>query len=239
MKLGNFHQNLEQFPNDEMNEITPEAAYVAGFIIGDGNLSTHYLVRAVEENEDFIKIFVEKFRKAFGRPPKVYFDTYNNSWVAHIHSKPIWEFLNGRLGIQSGTKSRIVRIPTPIMEARDEIKAALLSGLFDAEASVIVMKDKIHHPNGYLKIQFKIHNRNLARDVYKLLNEMQFMPRIYEYDEFSIVNLHGKSQGSMFLEKIGFVHPAKVAKLRHFLRRNKRGREFVFVARRKPQRKRV
>jgi hypothetical protein len=45
--------------------ITPEISYVTGFIIGDGNLSkSSYLIRAVEENEEFIRIFAEIFEKA-------------------------------------------------------------------------------------------------------------------------------------------------------------------------------
>jgi len=73
------------------------------------------------------------------------------------------------------------------------------------------MKDPKHHPNGYLKIQFKVHNRDLAKDVYEMLLDIGFKPRLYNYNDFSMVNLHGKSQGKIFLQKIGFKHLAKNA----------------------------
>ena len=150
-------------------ELTKDMAYVIGFIIGDGNISQSYIVRAVEENENFIKGFAETFFLAFGRMPKIYFDKYNNSFVAYVHSKEIWNYLANVMEIPKGTKSQIVRIPDEVKHSNEEIKCALISGLFDAEGSVIKMKDPIHHPKGYLKIQFKVHNKDLARDVYDIL----------------------------------------------------------------------
>lgn len=200
-----------------MNEITPEMAYLTGFIIGDGNLSLDYRVRVVEEDENYIKIYSQLFEKVFGKKSTITFDKYNNSFVAYVCSKKIWSFFVDELGIPKGTKSRIVRIPEKIMNGNNDLKAAVLSGLFDAESSVIIMKDKIHHPRGYLKIQLKVYNLGLANDIFKLLSELNLKPRIYNYNEFSMVNLHGKMQGRMFLEKIGYRHPRKDEKLRRFL----------------------
>jgi intein/homing endonuclease len=198
-----------------MQEISENVAYVTGFIVGDGNLSQGYIVRAVEENKDYIKLFAETFSNAVGTKPKIYFDKYNNSFVAYVHSKRIWKYFVNNIKIPSGTKSSTVRIPKLIMESDEKIKTAFLSGLFDAEASVIKMVDS-HHPHGYLKIQFKVHNNNLAKDVFSLLINLGFKPRIYNYAEFSIVNLHGRAQGKLFLEKIGFRHPVKKTKLMAF-----------------------
>ena len=131
----------------ELSALTPEMAYAAGFIIGDGNLSDGYRIRAVEENEEFMKAFVESFGKAFGKTPKIYFDRYNNSFVAYLYSKKIWGFLTTELEIPAGNKSRTVRIPSKIKTSADEIKSAFLSGIFDAEGSVTKVKDS-HHPNG-------------------------------------------------------------------------------------------
>ncbi|HIH22428.1 TPA: hypothetical protein HA238_01740 [Candidatus Micrarchaeota archaeon] len=170
----------------------------------------------MEENENFIKGFAETFFLAFGRMPKIYFDKYNNSFVAYVHSKEIWNYLANVMEIPKGTKSQIVRIPDEVKHSNEEIKCALISGLFDAEGSVIKMKDPIHHPKGYLKIQFKVHNKDLARDVYDILIELGFKPRLYNYNEFSMVNLHGRSQGKLFIQKVGFRHPAKNAKISAF-----------------------
>lgn len=200
-------------------EVNEDSAYVTGFIIGDGNLSRSYLVRAVEENESFISLFSEIFRRAFNETPKVYFDRFNNSFVAYLYSKRIWEFFVNELKIPSGNKSRIVRLPTKIKNSKVEIKTAFLSGIFDAEGSIMRTKDS-HHPNGYTRIQFKVHNNELAEDIYGLLIELGLHPRIYKYKDFSMVNLHGKTQCQLFSEKIGFKHPVKSDKLGHFLLAN-------------------
>lgn len=200
-------------------EINEDVAYVAGFVIGDGNLSKNYLVRAVEEDASFMRLFSEVFHKAFNEKPKIYFDRFNHSFVAYIYSKSIWEFLVNELDIPSGNKSRIVRIPSNIKNSETKIKTGFLSGIFDAEASIMRTKDS-HHPNGYTRIQFKVHNNKLAEDIYDLLIELNFRPRIYKYTEFSMVNLHGKQQCQLFLEKIGFRHPIKSEKLKRFLLAN-------------------
>ena len=199
--------------------ITPELAYVAGFIIGDGNLSDKYLVRAVEKNEKFIReIFSNKFYASFGVLPKTYFDRYNNSYVAYVHSKRIWSALN-ELNIPKGNKSRTVRIPEQIRLSNVPIKSAFLSAIFDAEGSVIIMKDS-HHPNGYIRIQLKVHNVKLAKDIFDMLSDFGLRPRIYFYGYFAVLQLNGKKQCKLFLEKVGFKHPLKNEKMSIFLAKN-------------------
>ena len=90
MKLKNFSSKT----GDSEIEITENLAYVTGFILGDGNLGNGYLVRAVEENEAFLNKFSEIFESIFKRKPKIYFDKFNRSYVAYVHSKKIWQFLS-------------------------------------------------------------------------------------------------------------------------------------------------
>ena len=200
--------------------MNPELAYVAGFIIGDGNLSDKYLIRAVEENKDFLKeIFCKKFYETFGIFPKVYFDRYNNSYVAYLHSKKIWNVFVKELNIPNGDKSKIVRIPEEIRFSDNLTKAAFLSAIFDAEGSAIIMKDS-HHPHGYIRIQLKVHNEKLAKDIFDLLNNLEIKPKIYFYDGFAVLQINGKKQCKLFLEKVGFKHPLKNEKLSIFLAKN-------------------
>lgn len=199
-----------------LTELTTDQAYVTGFIIGDGSLSQKgYLIRAVEENEDFMQQFAEIFGIAFGKKPKIYFDKFNNSYVAYVYSKKIWEILVNEIKISQGDKSRIAFVPQKILEADDAVKTAFLSGLFDAEGSVVFSKDK-KHPNGYLKIQFKVTSKELARQVFELLKSLGLSPVNYDYEGFSLVYLNGKTQGRLFRDKIGFKHPAKKGKLAFF-----------------------
>lgn len=198
--------------------ITPELAYIAGFIIGDGNLSEKYLIRAVEENKRFMKnVFLKVFHKAFNKLPKIYFDRFNNSYVAYLHSKEIWNVFVNELNIPTGKKSKIVRIPTPIMNSDVLSKASFLSAIFDAEGSVVEVKDPIHHPNGYPRIQLKVYNHKLAKDIFDLLIQFESKPKLYLYSDFAVIHINGRKNCKSFLEKIGFKHPLKNEKLNIFL----------------------
>ncbi len=198
-------------------ELTNEAAYVAGFIIGDGNLAiTRYLVRAVEENEEFADKFAEIFQKAFGKRPKIYFDKFNNSNVVYTHSKKIWEFLKNELEIPVGDKTRSAIIPSIIANAMVGIKSAFLSGIFDAEGSVVELKNK-KWPNGRPQIQLKMHNPNFVMDLHKMLKDLGIDTRLYSYDDFALIYITGASHCKLFSEIAGFKHLVKNQKLRRFL----------------------
>lgn len=194
-----------------MNE---NLAYLIGFIIGDGNLSNKFLVRACDENKEFIdNVFVKKFKCVFKITPKVYFDKYNNSFVVYTYSKDVWEKLKS-FGIIPGTKSRTVRI-SDFLKEEPKIRCSVVSGLFDAEGSVINMKDK-HHKNGYLRIQLKVHNHDLAKDIFGILLLENIRAKIYNYKEFSMIQINGKKQCYNFNKVIGFKHPIKAKKLATF-----------------------
>lgn len=193
-------------------------AYLAGFIIGDGNLSKGYLIRAVEENRDFIEHFSDIFLGVFGRRPKIYFDKYNNSYVAYIHSKRIWNFLV-RFGIPPGNKSRTVRIPEKIMRSEKHVLCSFLSGIFDAEGSVFLMMDS-RHKSGYIRIQLKMHNNSLVKEIYEKLVFLGIKPRIYKYDDFSMIQINGRKECKKFHDMIGFGHPIKNGKISNYLTKN-------------------
>ena len=196
---------MEELPC-EMNE---DLAYLLGFIIGDGNLGQGYIVRAVEEHKEFIEQYSDVFENVFNRRPKIYFDKYNNSYVAYLHSKKIWNFLV-ECEIPHGTKSRTARLPSQLKNSRHA--KDFISGIFDAEGFVIMMRDP-HHVNGYLRIQFKIFNHDLAKDIFDELIGIGLSPRLYNYNEFSMIHLNGKKQCKLFHDNIGFRHPIKKSKL--------------------------
>lgn len=212
--------------------LTENLAYLIGFIIGDGNLKkSDYCVRAVEENKEFIEnVYAKIFSEIFGVKPKIYFDKYNGSYVAYKHSKAIYNQLV-ELGIPAGTKSRAVRVPERVMKSQSkEIQSCFLSGLFDAEGSIINMRDS-HHKNGYPRTQLKVCSHGLVIDIYNLLQNLGMSPKIYRYGWFSVLNLNGKKQCKAFQDNVNFKHPLKNKKLRMLLRQKSRGREFASVAR--------
>jgi hypothetical protein len=196
-----------------MNEMplimNKDLAYLMGFIIGDGNLGQGYIIRAVEEHKEFIESYTNLFEKVFNRRPKIYFDKFNNSYVAYLHSKAIWNFFVSN-GIPSGTKSRTARLPSEIRDT--EFAKYFISGIFDAEGSIFLMKDS-HHMNGYPRIQFKIHNHGLTKDIFDELVGIGLKPRLYKYKEFSMIHINGRKQCKIFHVNVGFQHPIKKRKL--------------------------
>ena len=211
MKNEIFSQNLNS------NENTEKISYLSGFIIGDGNLGKGYIIRAVEENKGFIEdVFCEIFNDVFNRKPKIYFDKFNNSFVAYVHCKEIWNYLAVNVGIETRTKSRTVKTPSMILNGSEKIKSAFISGIFDAEGSVIIMNDN-HHKSGYLRIQLKMCSHDLVSEISTFLSELGIKNRLYKYNTFSMIQINGKEQCGKFKNIIGFKHSLKNAKLRAFL----------------------
>ena len=207
-------------------QISKELAYITGFILGDGNLSkSDYLVRVAERSKKFIENFTKIFKKVFDKKMKIYFDSYNNSYVGYIHCKKIWEFLRNKLEIPIGRKTRKIKVPEKIKKASLEIKVAFLQAIFDAEGSIAKTKDK-KHPRGYLKIQLKMYNPQFLKEIHEILLELGFNSKLYIYKDFATIFLNGKHQCKLFLEKVGFSHPDKKKKLMTLLQPNERAREF-------------
>lgn len=198
-------------------ENSENLAYLTGFIIGDGNLGDGYIVRAVEENIEFIdNIYSELFNKVFGVKPKIYFDKFNNSYVAYIHCKNIWEYLSDIVGIETRTKSRTVITPVMVEKGNTKQKIAFISGIFDAEGSVILMKDS-HHKKGYLRIQLKMCSKLLVKQISYMLSFFGIGNRLYQYHNFSMIQINGRNQCKIFYDIIGFKHPIKNKKLKALL----------------------
>ena len=96
------------------------------------------------------------------------------------------------------------------------VKKSFISGIFDAEGSVIQMKDKRHN-NGYPRIQFKICSHKITKEIHELLESFGINSKLYHYDIFSMIQINGKIQCKKFHDKIGFAHPIKNQKLRTLL----------------------
>ena len=196
-------------------EFDEKLAYLTGFIIGDGNLGQGYIIRAVDENEEFIStVYSTIFENVFQARPKMYFDKYNKSFVAYIHSKKIWNTLV-ETGVQSGTKSRTANVPHCAYK-NVKSKMAFISGIFDAEGSIFIMKDKAHR-NGYPRLQMKMCNRPITEFITENLKQIGMNPRLYHYPDFSVIQMYGKTQCNLFHNNVGFKHPIKNAKLRMLL----------------------
>ena len=191
-------------------------SYILGFFIGDGNLGNGYIIRAVEENKEFIEEYSKIFFDIFQKMPKIYFDKFNNSYVAYVHSKRIWKHFVNILEVPPGTKSRIVAIPRIISDSSETVKKEFIAGIFDAEGSITNMKDS-HHRHGYPRIQFKVCSRKLAEDVFTMLTSFGIGAKLYTYHDFSVIHINGRKECTLFHERVGFKHLIKNKKLRTLL----------------------
>ena len=78
------------------------------------------------------------------------------------------------------------------------------------------MKDS-HHKNGYLRIQMKLHNKIITEQIHSSLLKFGIKSKLYNYEDFSMIQINGKKNGLLFFDKINFEHPNKVKKIRAFL----------------------
>ena len=189
--------------------LTKEQAYIVGFITGDGNLSkSQPLIRMYDSDKHFThNVLKPLFNRAFNKMPRVIYDKHNNGYVVYSYSKRIWNTLK-QIGIPTGAKSRIVRVPLIIKKGIDEIKSSYIAALFDAEGSTDEIIEQKRHPRGYIYFQLKMYNPTLINQIAELLHEIiGIKPRTYHYDYGSILRINGPRQVKRCLKYLNVKHP--------------------------------
>lgn len=127
-------------------KLTPKTAYLAGAIIGDGNLSNSlkskndkskdYRISFEASDQEYVDYILEIIKSIIltkteskdvyrnNRAPKRYF---------HVRNKELFIFLSDKMEIPKGKKSSIVALPATILSADNEIKKSFLAGYFDTD----------------------------------------------------------------------------------------------------------
>ena len=120
-------------------KLTPEVAYLAGVLLGDGNMAvaerknTPYprlLMSIFNRSDRFLKLLDDMFYKEFGIRGTLYKKPDKNCYVLRISCKPVWLYFNRAVGIPAGKKMNL-KVP-PTLENPSLFKQ-MMAGLFDTD----------------------------------------------------------------------------------------------------------
>jgi hypothetical protein len=198
-----------------------DLAYESGLHIGDGCLS-HYLPYSyryalsgnlLTEEEYYERLVVPLIRSLYDLSPSI--SRYGNSIYATVYSKELLLFKSGRVGLPVGVKDGLKHLPSSVAENGKESRAALLSGLYDADGSVKVRKTS---SGDYPRISLSQKTKSIIEDVHQFLKDdfgisntmyrnEYFDARVGKLEVRWFLDINGYPNFNRFVEQIGTRHP--------------------------------
>jgi len=159
-------------------ERSPQLAELVGIILGDGNLTEHFVsvtlnLRHERDYAEFVAyLFRELFEIEIAPQPEVIKVTY----TVRASSVRLVEFLKG-LGLHPGNKvEQQVSVPAWILDAEDWVRACV-RGLMDTDGGPYPHRyeagGKMYR---YVKLNFSNHSRRLLGDMETMLHRLGFTP---------------------------------------------------------------
>lgn len=115
--------------------LTPNLAFLAGCIIGDGHLGKNKFRISIElTSHKILSMILEKFNRIFKLKLKIFEvkrrSGKSKSWRIKFQCKAIWLLFNNVFEIPSGKKSNIVKVPKVISSSNEKTIKSFITGLF-------------------------------------------------------------------------------------------------------------
>lgn len=199
-----------------------DLAYIDALIRGDGTLvrngfKIEFSDSCYEMHKDVI---LPKMKKLFGID--FHLRKKGNGWTSVIKSKELFHFFKDSLGVPSGEKSKIVKIPNQVMRADNiEVMKNHVRGWMDAEGAVQYKKYK---SCTMPRASFRCASRNVRDGLVKLLRRINSDLRVWVWDDkYGIYNIEfaGPVVVSNFVKHINFEHPEKKKRILALLKNYK------------------
>ncbi len=237
MNKQNISQDFEHESSyQNNNKISCELAEFIGWHIGDGCISitkrySEYTLTGdiTEEHQFYKEIIVPTFNNLFKNilNKEIKLKQYKSNKVCgiYIFNKDFVKYLQEKLGLQSGKK---INVNTPeVIQTKDQ-KICFLRGLFDTDGSIYYCKSNVKTKKQSLykifhykaKIKLATISKNLIDQVYTMLCDLGFSPRIRkparqrenENIMYGVV-LYRKNDINKWIEEIGFKNPKHLTKI--------------------------
>ena len=161
--------------------LTPNLAYLIGFISGDGSIldpikekentgDFEFRISLTDENKYVLKYYINPyFKSLFGIEGRYYKYKNKNAYGYYISAKILFLFIHKICELPKGKKAGKLKIPKVILQSNNKIKAHYLAGFFDSDGFITVNK----------KIGFGLgkKERNLMEELKKLFTELDINTR--------------------------------------------------------------
>lgn len=213
-------ENIEIIYPSKIPSNFPLIARLCGYISGDGSIcvrkefnktTTHYDISFYPDHESLIFPFVDAFKRLYAKTPSI--KRLNNFYTVRVCSKLASEDL---LSITS-FKSKEWIVPSKLLDS-DSSKIEWIKAYFDSES--YVSKNNICVQSV---------NKEGLYQVKELLNYFGINSKIYEYKRKQkqwstnyLLFISERNSREAYLNKIGFNHKVKLAKLKSQLSQGSR-----------------
>jgi len=207
-----------------MIKITKELGELIGVFIGDGFTGKYDRARIIQftgrpkDDADFyLKRIVSLIKRNFNVNPHI--QVRGRGLRVTCYSKNMYEFLTKNLGLPSGEKSSIIKIPTVFLKKKHIIKA-VIRGIFDTDGSIVWDKRKIYK-KPYPRLCITTVSKELAKQLKSLLKNLGFRVCLREvkrrkeyYRKAFYIELYGFEQLRRWCKEIGFSNPKHIRRLK-------------------------
>lgn len=231
--VGVYH-----LPDVSNNSESVRIARLLGFILADGTMQkrtgtfkdgrgylykgTKARVRIFNAEHTILEQAKEDLEKEFKIKAKKYERQKYNSWVIETkHQKVFNKFI--KLGIPSGNKSRIIRVPDIVFKSSNKFKAEFLKSLFSCDGFVA--------KNG-IRIMYYSNSKNFITDLqllfahFHIQSKMRVKKTTCNNKKFTsyLLDITDYTSLKTFQKKIGFFNEEKNSRLkkRNFWRMKRR-----------------
>lgn len=217
------------------NFLTEELAEIAGMIIADGCVQKDYICmwgNIYEDSEYYNGRVRQLFLTVFGANLKIHEKQSNSVIGFYLCKRQIVNLFSTLLDMPPGSKTYSARVPEIIRTSNSkEMKAAFIRGFSDCDGSLtfdrrvgkyVQFKKKFHT---YPRIFLISASKALVDDLYRMLHDLDIPCQINKKRKgkknlctpYHIV-IRGRYRLRLWMDKIGFNNPSKLAKLQVWIR---------------------
>lgn len=205
---------------EKAKEESFELGYILGVLAGDEHLRHDYIGLSTTDLEfaDVFRRFLEKWSKL---EPKVrHYDRLIKGKIRHVFDVYLFSADTARficdLGLPFGNKLRTWRVPSMVLNGREETKRGFLTGFFDSEGSVRLPYDincnSTNH-QGLVQVGSLLSSFGI---IYKILS---YTPKNRKWSEVHVLTIKRRN-AKKFADRIGFQLSRKRIQLQKLLNRN-------------------
>lgn len=193
-------------------------AYFVGLWMGDGftnKYKSHYLTQFVghkeHELEYYKNVVCSYLIQTFNLDPFIKESSSGNFFRVNIYSKNLFNLLVKKLKLPPGKKSRIVLIPSQIMQAKKEILLSCVAGIYDAEGNVFFDK-RGSYSKPYPRISLHMNNPGILNQIKIILEKEKIVMSLTNNQTMLLV--YSERNIKNFLDRIPIQNPKLLNKLK-------------------------
>jgi intein/homing endonuclease len=155
------------------NELNPELSYFLGLLVTDGhlvleNVDKRYKVMIFtsyeEERNIILKLIQSLFEYEASVRPKKYGFNKKTNYEIYICSKNLVNYLNEKIGIPAGAKSKIIRVPKILFKTTDLNISSFVRGVIDGDGTISSLSNCVRIASG---------SPLFLEDIQKLLSKLK------------------------------------------------------------------